>query len=247
MKIKRKIIISFIVILVLGIIYSIEFTSVGYLMTIQFRGFKEIDSKVYLDKHFQGNTEAVEDIIKEAKKRLKNFIGEPQNRATIIITADEKKLNKLGLGSGSAKTFTYVLIGAHSYVILSKKGIDLDIISHELTHTELHYRLYKGKLFHKELIPFWFDEGFGMQNDYREKYDELSWTQVTDSGNNISNFHDLVTSSQFFNEDSEVRKYNYIISKHEVNRWINEHGIDELLLLISELNNATDFNKLYYR
>lgn len=39
----------------------------------------------------------------------------------------------------------------------------------------------------------------------------------------------------------------YILSKHEVRSWIDEHGLDELLDLIDRVNRGEDFYALYSR
>lgn len=88
----------------------------------------------------------------------------------------------MGWTGNPALTNTTVLFGAHSYVVISPNGLDVDVTAHELTHAELHYRLYDGKILPKTILPIWFDEGVATQNDYRERYNEIAWLKVTDNG-----------------------------------------------------------------
>lgn len=40
-------------------------------------------------------------------------------------------------------------------------------------------------------------------------------------------------------------EFSYIMSKHEVKKWIDKHGTEGLLKLIKEINSGKDFNDLY--
>lgn len=248
MRLRRKhILIGIILIfLILLAFYFIGFTGIGYMSTIQFRGFTQIQDNVYIDQSYQKDSAEILSIIDEAKARVSDFWGEPEGKPTIIISGNQKKLAKLGWTGNPALTTTFVLGGAHSYVVVSPNGLNVDVAAHELTHAELHERLYKTKMFPSALVPIWFDEGVAMQNDYREKYNEDAWMVATDNGANITNFADLETAGQFFNKDNEIRSYNYIISRHEVNHWIERHGIEELITLINNVNAGKDFNGLYF-
>ncbi len=246
MKLKRKYIVigSVIFLLIIGIIYFLVFTSVGYVATIQFRGFTEVQDNIYIDDNYNGNTDVLS-IISQANDRVENFWGDIQSRPTIIISDDEKKLAEMGWTGSPALTTTTVLFGVHSYVLISPNGLNIDVAAHELTHAELHRRLYEGKILPVTLVPTWFDEGVATQNDYREKYNDAAWLNVTCNGENITDFADIRTPELFFNKDKEVRGYNYIISKHEVHQWIEQHGVDELIAMIGKINAGKSFEDLY--
>lgn len=248
MKLKRKHIVTgtVIILLIAAVVYFLEFTSIGYMATIQFRGFDEIQDNVYLDNDYQDDVSEILNVINEAETRLADFWGVAESRPTIIISDNENKCMRMGLNKSPALTSTFVLGGARNYILISSNGINVDVIAHELTHAEIYSRLYEGYLFPSALIPVWFDEGLATQNDYREKYSEDAWTKATDNGKNITNFDDLASAAQFFNPDDAVRNYNYIISKHEVNNWIEQHGIKGLIALINGVNTGKDFRALYY-
>lgn len=120
------------------------------------------------------------------------------------------------------------------------------MLAHEWTHAELHARLYQGKL-PQTLVPTWFDEGVATQNDYREQYSEEAWAQATDNGRNTVPLADMDTAAEFYAGSTEDRRLRYILSKHEVRSWIDEHGLDELLDLIDRVNRGEDFYALYSR
>jgi len=248
MNLRRKQIALGIIIplLILAVIYFLGFTRLGYVTTIQYRGFSRIQENIYIDDDYQGDGATLISIINDANNRLTAFVRDIQSQPTIIISDNEKKLKRMGWTGNSALTTTYVFGGAHSYVVITPNGLNIDVVAHELTHAELHKRLYNGKILQSTLVPFWFDEGFALQVDYRERYDDNAWIEVTDHGENMTDFANLETASQFFNQDADIRKYNYIISKYEVKQWIEQHSVEELLVLISDVNLGKEFNDLYY-
>lgn len=246
-KIKKKhvIIVNMALMLILIGIFFIQFTSLGYKMTVPLRGYAQVKENIYVDRDFNGDSSKVLSIIDEANKRLSTFWGNTKSKPEIIISDNEKKLKKLGWTGSPAITTTSVFFGAHSYVVISPKGLNIDVTAHELTHAELHCRLYKGKILPKTLIPIWFDEGVATQNDYRQNYNHDAWVKVTNNGKDITDFSQLKNQSQFYNSNIDVRRYNYIISKHEVERWLETHSVDDLITLINAVNEGKSFDKLY--
>lgn len=247
-KVKKKhiIIATIAFMLILIGIFFIQFTSLGYKMTVPLHGYTQVKDNIYIDKDFNSDSSKVLSIIDEAHKRLETFWGNTESKPTIIISDNEKKLKKLGWTGNPALTTTAVFFGANSYVVISPKGLNIDVTAHELTHAELHYRVYNGKILPKTLIPIWFDEGIATQNDYRENYNYDAWVKVTNNGKNITDFSQLKNQSQFYNPNTDVRRYNYIISKHEVGEWLKTHNVDDLITLINAVNEGKSFDKLYY-
>ena len=155
-----------IIILILTVIYFIGFTSIGYITTVRHRGFTQIQQNIYMDNDYHSDDVEVLSIISEANVRLAEFWGNVQSHPTIIISDNEKKLKKMGWTGNPALTTTIVLGGAHSYVVISPNGLNIDVVAHELTHAELHKRIYNGKMLPSTLIPIWFDEGVAIQNNH---------------------------------------------------------------------------------
>lgn len=247
MKLKKKLIIfGAAAFLLAAIIFFLGFTSIGYLVTIPSRGFTQIQDIVFIDNDYnKPGTEAII-IIEEAKTRLLEFWGDIKSKPIIIISDNEKKLGKMGLTQSPAITTSFAFQGAHNYIVLSADKMNVDIVAHELTHAELYTRLYAGKTFSYGLVPMWFNEGLATQNDYREIYNDDAWTEATNNGQNITNFDDLVSARQFFDDNTDIRRYNYIISRYEVKKWLEKHNMKALLSLINDVNAGKDFKNLYY-
>ena len=231
--------------IVIGIFFT-WFTNIGYIITVPIRGYKQVKENIYIDKDFTGNVSNVLAIIDEAHTRLTNFWGDTESKPIIIISNNQDELKKLGWAGSPALTTTIIFFGAHNYVVISPNGLNVDVTAHELTHAELHDRLYNGKILPQRLAPVWFDEGVALQNDYRENYNYDAWKRVTNDGNNITDFSKIETERQFHDSNIDVRRYNYIISKHEVGEWIKTHSVEELIVLINAINKGKSFNELYF-
>jgi len=184
-------------------------------------------------------------VIKQSHDRLEKFWGNIENSAIIVLSDNPENLSKLGLNANSILTSTFVFNGAKSYIAVNIDRVDTDVLSHEMSHAELHARIYEGRYSTSQLVPVWFDEGLAMQVDYREKYNEDAWVALSQTINSQVNLSDIESLSQFFNEDSEIRTNNYIISRHKVNEWLIEHGHEGLFELIDGIREGIAFEDLY--
>lgn len=245
-KCRKGILILIIVLFLTAIVYFFNFTPLGIALTINMRGFSKVHNSIYVDDSMINSKETIQ-IIDDAEERVKKFFGEIKSNPKIIVTNDEKMLKRLGWTGSPAFTKTYVFNGAYSFCIISPDGLDTDVTAHELTHAEVHKRLYDGKIFSAQLVPVWFDEGVATQNDYRVKYGYEKWQELTDNGENIIDFNTIKDSENFYASDNDTRFYNYVISKHEVEIWLVNHSIEDLIDLLDDVNNGDDFDDIYYK
>ena len=241
---RRYFILTLIILTIVFLAFSfVQFTKEGYRMTVPLRRFDEIESDVYIHKDYLGETDEVLEVIEAAKARVANYFGEIRSRPVIIICDDEKVLEKLG---GDHDTSTVVLFNAYSYISLSSEYFNTDILAHELTHAEVHARLYKGKIGTQSIVPIWFDEGIALQNYYRDTYNYEAWLSATDNGSNLIDFDEIDTAAEFYAGTIEERRYRYIISRHEVETWVEEHEVQQLFDLLEAVNRGNDFNQMYF-
>lgn len=210
-------------------------------MTVPYRAFTERKQNVYVANDFSGSLQEVDSIVDQAIRRVSDFWGNTKSNPVVIICDNEKTLQKLG---GDHDTATMIFFNAYSYISVSEEYLNVDVLAHELTHAELHSRLYAGKLAWN-LVPAWFDEGVATQNDYRTKYGDEAWNEVTHNGTDRIDFSTIDSYSEFNQGQSSDRVYRYIVSRHEVKEWINRNGIDALTDLISSVNKGQDFQERY--
>ena len=246
MKAKRKIIPTIIivvfVILISSAVYFFEFDHTGYAMSVSVRPtYTQIEENVYINSNSAQSPEEILSLIKQAEERVGAFYGELHYRdESVIIVCDDPELKeKLG---GGKSTSTMLFPSKRHYICLSEDYFNLDIVSHEITHAELHTRLNTNALMH---IPMWFDEGLATQNDYREKYSAESWAAITDNGKNTVALEDMDSAAEFHTRDDDQRHINYVNAKHEVAQWMEQNKTEGLLDLIDRLNSGEDFHEIY--
>ena len=228
-----------------------QFSSFGYRMTVPLRSFTEVSPNVYIHNDFANNKADVVNLIEDAKSRVADFFGELVSKPVIIICDDKKTIAKLG---GDHDITTTAIFKVYSYISLSSEFLNVDVIAHELTHAETHFRIYNGRIWSQGLVPVWFDEGVALQNDYREKYNETAWNDVPDGGNNVVALDDIDTAEEInvgktektYEGEAAERRYRYIVSRYEVNRWIENNGLDALLNLLDKVNQGENFNRSYF-
>ena len=248
MKINRKkilltVILPLLLLLLAAAVYFFQFTG-EYRLTVPYRpNFQEIAPRIYMNKGNAMSPEEALAVFEEAKARNTAFFGEMQglDDVTLIICDDPKIAKKIG----EKDTTTYTFPQKKEYTCISNEWYNVDVVAHELTHTELHYHLKTRKA--RLSLPTWFDEGVATQNDYREQYSYENWVEQTDNGKNAVAIEDMDTPSEFYAGEAEDRRFRYMCAKHEIAVWLEQHSVQELLALADAVNSGGDFNELYFK
>ena len=246
MNTGKRILAGALAVLLLGtaaaVVWFVQFTSLGYRMTVPLRDFEQIGHNIYVHRSFALEPETVLETSAKARGRVSAFFGDLTGDPVLILCDDAEILNKLG---GDHDTATAVLGRAHSYTSLSLKYFNLDILAHEYTHGEAHARLYRGRFLNKALVPVWFDEGLALQNDMRENFSEETWRIKTEDGARAVPMEELADPAVFYAGTTEDRRFRYMLSRHEVAAWIAEYGADGLCALLEQINQGGEFQSLY--
>ncbi|WP_375561337.1 hypothetical protein ACE193_01945 [Bernardetia sp. OM2101] len=220
----------------------------------------------------QMNKEERQNIIllyQKSKLRIDSLFGNTEAKPSILVGNTNEVMQLFG--SSSTQKAQYQTGMTHltpfgAYIILSPKGTNIDVLSHELSHAELMERL--GWQTRRQKIPIWFDEGLAMLVDKRFEY----WTVLQEDWKNLidlekkdsisdSNFYshshsssnldsiafssfslqNLQTTEQFFTENAQVH---YFLAQEEVSRWYKKKGQKGLLELIENLK-TNSFEESY--
>ncbi|MDX3109670.1 hypothetical protein ACIBO5_52440 [Nonomuraea angiospora] len=116
-------------------------------------GMIQVRPGLYLEPGLPPTRERqVAEVIDAANRRVADFYGGRRSSPDILVCATTRCYQKIG---GGGERGIAVLNRA---VMLSPKGIDAVIASHEMSHVELHARLGSDA----GLIPQWFDEGLAV-------------------------------------------------------------------------------------
>ena len=223
-------------------LYVFEYTVPGYRMSVAMRGFTKISDNIYADLNWQGDTNQLLSLIGQARERVRTFFGEVESHPTVIICDDKQKLARLG---GDHDTFTVMLFQANSYISVSSEWLNVDVLAHELTHAEVHTRIFRGGISFNLPIPTWFDEGLAIQNDYREPYSYQTWLDITDNGVNVPSIDEYNTAQKFYAGDVEDRRKRYCLAGHEVAAWIEQNGKDAMISLLTKVGQGDAFSALF--
>jgi hypothetical protein len=133
-----------------------------------------------------------------------------------------------------------------SHIVIGPKGFDIDVLSHELCHSEFFERLgylawYKIKI----LVPVWFDEGLAMQVNLSQRYSTNGWKDyVKDNRKELKKIRTIVTYNQFLNSNDKIW-FNYFASKLEVERWLMAVKINGLEELVNAIDRWSWFDDAY--
>ena len=151
---KIKIVPAIVIMLVVFILIIFLNSSFGKLLTIKYRGYTEISTRIYIDK--ECSLSAGEDILQLAEEsfgRVETFWGELESEPVIIFSDNRQNFTDLGLSVNTAATELFVFNGAITYIAVYIPGADIDILAHEISHAELHERIYKGSYSTSQLVP----------------------------------------------------------------------------------------------
>jgi len=205
---------------------------------IEYSDFKK-EGRLYFNSNTpQSKVDTVKSIIKFASDRVPTFWGRKICNPRFIYCETDKDFKRFG-SPYPVPALTHVKLG--SYVVISKQGVNLDIISHEISHAELYERI--GFYNWSFKIPRWFDEGLAMQNDHRSYFSEDTFKLKS---NNYKNFADVkkLKSGKQFNEEGSLEQImlNFMAAKHEVKAWYTKEKMGNF---IKGINSGKTFEEAF--
>ena len=168
----------------------------------------------------------------EARDRVGTLYGEYTADPVIIAGHTMDVMNEYGGNSYNRVGRTFITLAA-AFVVLGPDGQNVDVIAHELSHTELAARV---GWWNRAEIPSWFDEGLAVQLD--DRYPEIEMPNQSESSGDLRELEQL-----------GVIEHNdylaYAKSKQEVRRWLDQAGQEGLRLLLTEMRDGDDFDESY--
>ena len=204
---------------------------------IDYSNFKK-EGRIYFDPATAHNKiDTLESLIQQASLRVASFWGQKTCNPKFIYCDKTEDFRIYG-SSSPVPALTHLKLG--SYIVISKEGVNLDIIAHEMSHAEFYERI--GFYNWSFKIPRWFDEGLAMQNDYRNYYSEDTLKARTDNYRNLPGIKNFKTNGQFYEGSGEQVMLNFMTAKHEVKNWYSKKKLEKL---IEHLNSGESFEKAF--
>ena len=231
--VKRIFLASIVLIPIAAFAHFIIFPQETRSILIDYSDFKK-DGYVYVNASTRkSKIDSLQSLIVQASIRISNFWGQRISKPKFIYCDKEADFKKYCVNP-SAPAVTYLKSGV--VIVLSANAINLDIISHELSHAEFYERIGFYKFNNK--IPAWFKHGLAMQNDYRNYYSEDTLKIKSNNFKNLPAIKSLHSDGQFYTGSLEQIMINYMTAKHEIKNWYTK---EKLSSFIKDINAGKTF------
>ena len=172
-----------------------------------------------------------EQLLSESRIRIQNSFGTPQAKPILVFLDDSNSFWSLKLNEYGSTHF----IGSKVCVMVGTKGRNIDVVAHELMHTEIADRVgYWNRL---TKLPIWFDEGLAMQVDFRPGYKLRNGTDARNA-----NVKKLWSAREFFVPDADLLTTNYASAKAEVSLWVAAVGHKSVYSQLKRLRDGETFD-----
>ncbi|MEV4009274.1 hypothetical protein AB0J35_02170 [Nonomuraea angiospora] len=133
------------------VVTAIAFPSVAATTCPGCYGLERLQPGVFAEPGLpQDRRRQVSEVVEQANKRVRDFFGGRKSSPDLLVCLSDDCYRRIG---GGRERGIAVLNRA---VMLSPRGVDPVIASHEMTHVELHARLDGAE------VPQWFDEGLAV-------------------------------------------------------------------------------------
>ncbi|MEO3803468.1 hypothetical protein [Nonomuraea sp. B1E8] len=188
-------------------------------------GLTEVEEGIYTEPDL-GDAERsrVKQVAEQARRRVAAFYGAPVSAPDLLICLTEDCYARIG---GGKERGVAVL---NRSVMLSPRGVNAVIASHEMAHVELHARLSSGAE-----MPQWFDEGLAVVVSGDARY--LAPASAGDRCL-IEPTGPLPVTLEEWLAAASRDAGTYAKSACQVSRWLRDHGGRAALTTLIERLNA---------
>ena len=209
---------------------------------VEFTGMQRFQQDVFVDPAMTGDARIrLQMSLALGRQRVADVFGEVLARPIVIATWTPSTATRFGIDP-RATGFTR-LTWTRSFIVLGPRGINVDVLAHEIAHAELSQRIRRFRL--SSVVPPWFSEGLAMLVDRRPQYSRGAYGQLVARGVRVPGLGEISTAEGFYSGDADATRMAYIVSKAEVQRWFALVGRNGLLRLIENISTGQDFARRY--
>ncbi|MCE6990838.1 hypothetical protein [Dyadobacter sp. CY323] len=230
------------------------YPQIFYCELVALSSFRSPNGQVYYSPGIpNAGQNKIRKTIGTAEMRVDSFYQGTKATPTFIICSTQEQYKKYCSSTEGAGCSIGTPWGS-SYVILNAQGLNADVISHEMSHTELLARLGWWKTTTE--IPQWFNEGLALMLDrrfvsnrdpvgrYLDYMDE--WSYYTGGGEQVLELKDITSIKGFFNGGQRHVMRAYMSAGMEVSYWAVLSGKEGINQLISEMKTGKSFEESYH-
>jgi hypothetical protein len=195
-------------------------------------GLTELRPGVYTERNLSpAQRSQINQTVDTATKRVADFYGTRLSSPTLLICLTEQCYRRIG---GHQERGIAIL---NRSVMLSPRGLDPVIASHEMSHVELHTRLAS-----ESEVPQWFDEGLAVVVSDDPRY--LAPKTASDRCLTTPDAPLPVSLDDWLRTASKDAN-TYAKAACQVSRWLHSNGDRRgLQTLVQRLNAGTPFDSL---
>ena len=234
--------------------YFFLYPQIFHCEIIGFSDFEKVNENTYASPDLDIKQRShILKVIKKAEARIDSFWLGKKAAPKIILCGNQQEYEKYCQSTEGAGCSLGTPWG-QSYVVLNGQGLNVDVISHEMSHVELLKRL--GWWETTMEIPQWFNEGAALMLDQRfvsnpdsiaRYFDYMDeWLYQTGGGQHILELKDIASVKGFFAGNSKHVMLAYMTSGLEVSFWLSFVGKEGIQQLLTEINNGKDFADSYF-
>lgn len=206
-------------------------------MLIDFADFKK-QQNIYFRKDVSANTvQHLTKLTSGAEKKVYAFWKDADDINYKLIYC-QAVTDYNNYGREGAPAVANIKMGA--YVVIPQDMFDINILSHEISHTVLYRKTGWYKWHFK--IPTWFDEGLAMQVDDRDYYSIDTLLKKKSEGIILPDVTQMDTPEKFHSGSPEQVMLNYAMSKYAVHEWLKKNSLSDF---ITSINKGYSFEKSY--
>lgn len=195
-------------------------------------GLAELEEGVYTESGLSDPQRSqVRQVIQRAHELVADFYGSQESSPSLLVCLTDACYSRIG---GKKERGIAIL---NRSVMLSPRGVDAVIASHEMSHVELHNRLTSAAD-----LPQWFDEGLAVvvSNDARYLAPESAADRCL-----IAPAEPLPGTLEEWLSAASKDAGTYAKSACQVSRWLRENGGRAgLLSLVERLNAGEHFTSI---
>jgi len=202
----------------------------GKLLLPTLFGLDRISPQLYFDRAMPAAERSrLLAVFEVARDRVQAFWGEAPGQPTICACSTAECYHRFGGGRDRGQT-------SFGHILLSPRGLDAVVMSHEWTHAELSRRC---PLF--ATVPAWFSEGLAAVASADPLYDEAAFVREIGASPHVA-VSSLETLRQFLDAP-----HGYLTAAHEIRGWLSVVGQGGLLDLVAAMRRGEEFHHAYHR
>lgn len=229
------------------------YPQVFYCETVRLSDFNKIQNNVYASPDIKpGSFKLISKIVGSSVSRVDSFYNSVRSRPLVIICSDKSQYQKYCNSTDGAGCSLGTPWGS-SFVVVSDQGLNVDVISHEMSHVELLAQLGWWKTLSQ--IPQWFNEGLALMLDKRFVSDpnplkrylryRNEWLYYSAKEGQKLELKSIQSFKGFFAGDERHVMLAYMTSGMEVSYWLALSGDKGFHDFLAIMRNGTPFEEAY--